>query len=148
MSGITLSKKHGVNPKMTYCPNCKEDANELILVGAHDSIYYCHHCKINLIGSSKCPRCNSYGEFQRKIGEYEKLPASQPCDKCKEVLKEQDRIVAEGGILFMCTKCGSRGAIRKNNPICQDVRKQLGVEPPKKCGVEFNECPACEGKEV
>jgi ribosomal protein L32 len=143
---ITLHKRLGVNPRLTICPNCGEDGNGIVLLGHKNKIFNCKTCGINLIGNAKCPKCGFYGEFVRELNDHEKVVDISPCSKCQEVLKKQDEWVEEGGVLFRCTKCGTKGAINKSNPICKEVRDKLGVEPPNPCAIEFNECPECEGR--
>jgi len=68
------------------------------------------------------------------------------CDACKE----QIQIVKDGGVFFKCKDCGANGAIKKDAPLAKAVRKQMGIEAPEPCGVEFTkkDCPVCSVQEV
>ena len=80
MSGIRLSKKHGLNPTIALCPYCNEPKNEILLTG-------------------------SAGDTWAKENGFDELPMYvhvegdiEPCDKCKEngiaiveVYSEDDR---------------------------------------------------------
>jgi len=148
MSSISLHKTKGVNPRLTFCPNCGGEGPDIVLLGSRERKVTCDKCGCVNYGSSragKCGRCEQplFDGKVEKIDEYERLPGSL-CAECERVLEEQKRVVAEGGVLFKCKKCGSEGAIKANASLAKEVRKQLGIEPPKPCGVELESCPACE----
>jgi len=148
---MRLHPEKALNPFMTVCPQCGGEANELLLVGAHDTVYRCVDCDMRHIGRPKkgiCQKCGSTVTKERKLEEHERLPASQPCEKCQKLNDAASKIVAEGGILWKCVTCGSAGAIKADHPLSRDVRKQMGIEPPKPCGIELNEktCPLCTGQ--
>ena len=162
MSGsILLHPTKGVNPKLTICQWCGGDAPELALIGRHDSIYKCNDCDMKLYGGKslykqKCPKCGQTGRwtFDRKIGDYERLPGG-PCDTCKKKIEAQNKRMADseaevaaGGIFWKCEKCGSEGAIKRTHPICAAVRKQMNKPTPERCGVAMTpeECPVCNGE--
>lgn len=150
MSGsIRLHSKLGVNPKLTYCPRCKGESNELVLVGADDGKYKCRSCGLHIYGygKGKCPKCDA-GHTLERIGtveEHERLPATRPCDGCRAELDEHGKVVAEGGVYFKCKDCNATGAIRASAPLAGAVREKAGVAAPAPCGVEFSkaDCPAC-----
>jgi len=139
---ITLHRERGVNPRLTFCPRCGKEANELVLLGAHEAIGEC--CGITVYGGGRCPKCNRFTERVGTIGEHDRLPASQPCDECGAELAEHAKVVAEGGVYFRCTDCNASGVI-KATPFAAEVRKAHGIDAPAPCGVEFTEenCPAC-----
>lgn len=149
---ITLHPEKGVNPKMTYCPQCKGEGRSLILLGNQDKLYQCR-CGQNFIGrpDRDCPGCGAHWRevmFLRNIEEHEKLPDTEPCEACQELNRQTAKMVAEGGVYFRCEKCGSEGAVRPDHPLSIKTREVAGVEPPLACGVKLDECPQCEGKEV
>lgn len=147
---IRLHEKLGVNPKLTFCPRCGGDARELILVGADDGVYKCRECDITVFGYGlgTCPGCNSANRTLSKIRtmeEHERLPGS-PCEKCEKEINEHRAVVEAGGVYFKCTDCGVEGVIRGTAQLAKDARKELKVEAPKPCGVEFSKkqgCPKC-----
>ena len=137
---LYLHKEKGVNPRMTFCPRCHNEASEIILLGAREYYSYCPNCKLNTIGSKKCGKCNKTNSA-KKIDEYERLPASEPCDECKKQIKE----VKKGGIFFKCLDCNAIGAVKNNHPLAKKVREQMNIEPPEPVGIEFDKstCPGC-----
>ena len=143
MSSITLHKTKGVNPYLTFCPRCGGEASELILVGSRDSIFEC--CGITLIGGGPCPKCKSSlnAKFVRKLEDHERLPAREPCDKCKAELENFKKEVEAGGVFFFCEDCHCEGVIKASAPMAAEVRKTMNIEPPKPCGIKFdkNTCP-------
>jgi DNA-directed RNA polymerase subunit RPC12/RpoP len=154
---IPLSKKHGVNPHLTYCPRCKGDANELVLTGAHHK-YRCDSCKQVHLGRPKTGRCENVNCHANTSGFHtlvdlgelepsERLRASQPCDKCQEELKTFQAAIDEGGIPIRCKDCGMEGVIKGHHPLAKAVREQHGG---KVMGLEYNktDCPRCGPKEA
>lgn len=149
--GLRLSEKFGVNPVLTYCPRCGGETSELILAGAC-SVYQCDACKQKIVGKrpKECPKCHVKGDgYFRRLGEFDgshdKLPATEPCEKCKEEIAQHKKIVADGGILWRCRDCNSEGVIRYSE-LAHDVRVALKIPPPAPCGVEFSKatgCPVC-----
>lgn len=153
---IRLHPEKGVNPFLTYCPRCKGESPELILVGANDGVFACPECKINNIGrpdNGKCGGCgyqsNSWSRT-RTLKEGERLPGGL-CEACKKEEVDHKAVVADGGVYFKCTDCGCRGVIKKNG-FADRVRERLKTPAPKPCGVEFSKdqgCPKCgEKKDV
>ncbi len=145
MSLITLHPKYGVNPHLCTCPRCGKDNNELVLIGTRETILKCN-CGQTIYGhrhSEPCPKCGEKFNFTEvgKIEERDKIPTSL-CDDCEKELAAEKEIVAEGGIYFRC-KCGARGVIKANAPICAKVRAKLDV-PKGPCGIDFDTCPNCE----
>ena len=152
MSDLILHPEKGVNPRLTFCMQCGGDGEDLIMLGANESKYTCPECGCVHYGRPDKRQCGQCGQhFHRdnwrreKIGEYEKLPASRPCALCREKNEECAKVVAEGGIHWRCKDCGSAGAIRAASELAIDIRKQMGIEAPAPCGVEFDKksCPAC-----
>ncbi len=143
---IKLHKTKGLNPKLTYCPRCGEDGDELILLGATDRIYKCTYCGMRSIGKrlSKCPECgrNSWHKVGT-VGEYDKLPSSHLCAKCEKELAEHKAIVDAGGIYWKCKDCRAEGVI-KTGRYADSIREHLHISSGP-CGVEFDKdnCPSC-----
>jgi len=74
-----------------------------------------------------------------RLDEYEKVPATRPCDKCQKSLKAQKEVVEQGGIYVRCLECGMEGALTPS-AITELVREQLGIAAPEPCGMEFDKC--------
>lgn len=150
---IRLSKEFGLNATLTICPQCGEKGDEIALAG-DSTKYYCNNCSLNFIGETgkkRCPECNSakhvdtIGVFN---GFHERLMASQPCKKCQDLNKKQADMIAEGGIYWKCSKCGSSGAINADHPLSAEVRDKMGI-PEGPCGIDFDGtdmCPICSGQ--
>ena len=60
MSGITVSKEHGVNPSLLVCPFCREEEYGLAICG-------------RLPGDKEAPK---------------RMRGDEPCDKCKELMEK------------------------------------------------------------
>lgn len=143
---IILDEEKGVNPRLTFCQRCGGETNDLMLVGNQNKVYSCGQCRLIHYGSVlniKCPRCDARNWIlDHELDDNERLPASEPCDKCKEM----DNEVANGGIYWKCKDCGSNGAIKAGSQMSIDVRDQMNIKAPDKCGVEFSKdkhCPVC-----
>ena len=145
---ITLSKQFGVNPSLTYCPRCGEDAPEILLLGnAQD--YECTSCHKHIVGKrpKECPFCKSVLIVHRGPydGSRNRLPASDLCDKCKELIKELKEELGKGGVAWKCQDCKSEGVIKHDVAVAIEFRKQY----PDKGGITFTKknCPVCGQKE-
>lgn len=142
---MRLSSDRGLNPRLTVCPRCGNDGDELVLLGDQDRVYKCVSCSTHLIGNSaKCPDHPAASkQFLRRLGEHEKVPGSL-CSSCRTELEEHAKIVAEGGIYWKCEK-GHSGVIRAGSQLAIDVRSHFNMPAPEACGIEFDEpnCPAC-----
>ncbi len=148
MTSVTLSKKFGVNPSLTFCPRCGKDAQEIIVLGdARD--YECSSCHKHIVGKRmrECPFCGSglivnMGPYD---GSRSKLPASDICDKCKESIKELKEELDKGGIAWKCEDCKSEGVINHDTEMAIEFRKLY----PDKSGIIFTKknCPLCRAKE-
>lgn len=158
MSGsIRLSKKHGINPTLTFCPRCHGESDVLVLVGRAIK-YKCRTCGQMHIGMPpkrkciQCGTCHGAAGFEN-LGEFDgttdRLPAGEPCDKCKKEMDEHKRIVEAGGIYWKCSKCESEGVILGASELAGDVRRHMKIDPPAPCGVDFEGkdlCPVCKEK--
>lgn len=148
---IRLHKDKGVNPYLTYCPRCGGDGPDLLLIGAHDRVYKCQGCGMTHFGGRPkgglCQECGGSVAFERKLEDREKLPGNL-CAACEKEIEEHKKVVEAGGIYFKCADCKIEGVI-KQNEFTERVRKQIGIEVPKPCGVEFTkaDCPKCSSDE-
>jgi hypothetical protein len=148
---MLLHKEKGVNPKLTYCPRCGGESNELLLLGAHDKKFTCS-CGEVYIGyprGGKCVKgCGGHVAFDKEIDEYERLPATDVCDECKKEIAKHKKIVTEGGVYWKCSVCSSEGVIKKSK-FADAVRRAHKIDPPGECGVDFGgsqNCPVCSKK--
>lgn len=147
---LILHKTKGVNPHMTFCPRCHAEANELLLLGHVDHVHVCKGCGLAHLENTAPRMCRNSrcqnGNFEsRKLGDNERLPASEPCDACKTELAEHKAVVDAGGVYWRCTDCKGHGVIKGTNEFAISVRKAHKLEAPAPCGVEFSkeDCPAC-----
>ena len=140
---IRLSEDHGINPALTTCPRCGGEAEELVLAG-DTTKYECNACGRMHLGRKEpcicgCTGFTSMGKFD---GSKNKVFASEPCDKCKAVL----RTFEEGGIGWQCSSCGKSGVMTSND-FTKHIREESGIKAPNLCVVQFDEtsCPMCGG---
>ena len=148
---ILLHPEHGVNPFMTFCPRCKGESPEIMLVGKMDSIRSCGGCDVKLIGftpGQKCPNCGSngpHGPIERHLRQGERLPGTEPCEACKAELAEWEKIIKGGGLYFRC-ECGTEGVIKGESEFSKAGRKEHSTPAPELMGVNLDQCPNCEAK--
>lgn len=142
MSTIQLHPTKGVNPKLTFCPSCGQDANELVLVGKQDYKWTCNHCSQMHIGYfPKCQKCGSCDRGSRiEITEHERLPASQPCDECQEFNKVANEAFKSGGIIIRCKVCGGQAVIKGTTDMAIRTREHSGIFAPNPVGLELDSC--------
>ena len=146
---IQLHPKHGVNPRLCFCPRCGGESNMLMLIGTRNYVTTCPHCGVKNYGSKRselCGKCGSHmhnGE-KRELDDHEKLPGDF-CEECKKEAKEHAAIVARGGVYFRCKACNACGVIKEDVPFAAEVRKAHGLLNGEPCGVEFDktDCPRC-----
>lgn len=138
---MLLHSKLGVNPRLTVCPRCGGDTNEIVLLGNYNSIKECVGCGARVVGPTKeCAcGCRNY-RVVRELDAHEKLTSSSLCDACAAELKEHEAIVADGGIYFKCDQCGSSGVIRGSAQLAQALRRKTGKAAPEPIGVRFETC--------
>ena len=168
-SSIPLHPEKGVNPRLTFCPNCGGEGREIMLIGNREKVYKCAFCHVTIFGhrqSEPCPKCKDLGphEFVRKIEDEERLPGGL-CEACEKEKNEHDAVVAAGGIHFKCASCKITGVIKASSELAKTVRehhqkqgqnlvKGWFTEPIHTkgnslvympCGVEMNSenCPKC-----
>jgi len=137
MSGVTIHPEKGVNPFLTYCPRCKGEAPEIVLVGADDGIYQCDaglseggpHRMVGrprpTMDSGDCQQCGHLARWSRvgTLKEGQRIQATQPCDACLKELAEWKEVVEAGGVYFQCEDCRATGAIKVTAPLAQLVRE-------------------------
>jgi hypothetical protein len=95
---IPLDPTLGVNPTCCYCPVCGGPTHELVLVGKAEK-YRCRCGKhLGRPRGGRCPSCDEVVLYEGTFdGSREKLPASSPCDRCSEILKQ--------ACLLICSDC-------------------------------------------
>lgn len=131
MSGIPLDPKLGVNAKLTFCRRCGGEARELMLIGSNKGIYKCAagHTMFGRptpnTSSGDCPSCGRLTSWTKtgEIGEYDKLPSSEPCDSCKEELAEHEKLVDQGGVYVKCVDCGVQGVAKPGTNYAKFIRE-------------------------
>jgi hypothetical protein len=144
MGSITLHPKLGVNPRLTFCPQCGKEGTGLVMLGIRNCKTECPECHTVNYGSrpgDRCGHCNQqmFGGKQEELGEFEKLPG-ELCDECKAEREEFAKIVAEGGVYWKCKQCALRGVLKPTAPLAALVREKLNMPAPKPCGIEFEKC--------
>lgn len=138
-----LHKEKGLNPRLTKCPQCFKDTDEILLLGKDNTLYNCLECNRYYIGtSSKCPMCNTYNtEKLRELSDNERIPHSL-CKKCKKEQDDFEKEIELGGVHFKC-KCGAGGIIKHDHEIAKKTREVSNIKAPKPVGISLNHCPIC-----
>ncbi len=152
---IPLDPEKGLDPHLTYCPRCGGEANELTIGAVRKAklpngqwVY----ASRNRLHEVRKELEKQYGYLNLKwepLDEYEKVPASDVCDKCKEELATFDDVIKSGGVYFKCKECGATGVIKYNDgtkEFCDAVRKTAGVPFGRPVGVELEKCEEHGGK--
>lgn len=149
---IRLSKKYGINPAMTICPICGEDANEIALAG-DASMYVCLGCGRKEVAPrppAVCLGCGKRHEWKNTgkfDGSFQRLLASQPCEKCQAAQEVERAEIAARGVLVKCEKCGMKGVLMHTHPMAIELRKKF---PDGTTGILIGEenCPVCRGRKI
>lgn len=144
MSGsIPISKDGGLEPHLCFCPQCGGDTGEMTIGVVYEALltngskaYYNRGDRRSV---TKNLPAGIYIESTRHVEDGEKLPSSAPCAACQNVNAEMDQVVADGGVHFRCTQCGSIGVI-KDSPFAKSIRERAKVKAPDPVGVEFADC--------
>jgi len=149
---ILLHPERGLNPRLTYCPRCNSNTNEIVLLGAHEGIYECSICKIRIIGKPPkiyrgelCPQCKEKSIFTKvaNVGEFEKVPGSI-CAACKQEIANLEKESQKGGVFFKCDTCDTCGIIKHDSEFAINIRSHLN-KPTGPLGVTIpkDQCPNC-----
>lgn len=160
MSSITLHPKLGVNPRLTFCPRCGKEGQELVLLGIRNYYAECPSCGTRCYGGfdhDKCPSCGNqtYGAQRTELKESERIPGGI-CESCEKEIAEHRHIVEAGGVYWKCSKCNASGVIKESAPAAAEIRRLNGEEftkpidgKYKPCGIDFTGdecCPGCQRK--
>lgn len=88
MSGITLHKELGVNPRMveTVCAKCEKSfgENEIVLLGTRNYKFVCNTCGAVTYGSTSCSRNENHDGKKVTLQDYEKIQSGKLdlCETC------------------------------------------------------------------
>lgn len=139
---IPLTKDGGLDPRLTFCPRCKCDTNEIVI---GDNRLITHNN-----GETAITPRTRVNQTIKKLGWSRsdcrvgilpegKVPATDYCDSCKEELEEYSSIVKNGGVYWRCQTCSREGVI-KPSEYADLVREAANIPAPDPCGVEFTSC--------
>lgn len=147
---IPIHKDRGIDPHLTYCQRCGGEADELtlgVLMKAelpNGQWVYANRGKTEKLRreleQKKIIPFQTYLQWQEITDTRERVPASEPCKKCRDELDMMEEIVKRGGCYFKCAECGQEGVLRETSTIAKQVRKLAGIEPPEPVGFEFEAC--------
>ncbi len=143
MQNISVNKTGSIEPHKTYCPICGEDADELtigVLFKAHLSNgQYAYSDKAQMSKANKSIRESNLTKDGNwiHVEEHEKVPASQPCKTCQQVITAGYKIVAEGGIFVHCTECGMQAVAKADSKIAIQIRKTNNIQAPNHVGCKI-----------
>ena len=109
---------------------------------------------MNHIGYPKSGICQVNGcggttSLDRNLEDHERLPGGI-CNTCQQKNAEMKKVVADGGVHWRHSKCGSFGAIRAESGFAKAVRNHAKIYAPDPVGVDFTdeECPVCNPKNI
>ncbi len=140
------SKDH----RRTYCPRCKKDSDQILIIEAATMLYVCPVCDMKYYGKlpSHCLKCgnSTYGIIGRSLAELEKIP--NMCGDCVRELKERLEENKAGGVGFFCKRCKRTGIVHAGSPFARNFRKKVGRLAPLECYVQLETCPECEKREI
>ena len=130
--GMALLDLEG-GPKKATCPTCKTVfsgfTNERDIV------------------TSECLVCGAslFAAEVEDLGDEEKV--NIPCLRCLTTLLKYEEVIAEGGVFWRCSACGSFGAFPKDDPRAKAARLRVGIKFPEPCVIHFQAkdkaCPRC-----
>jgi len=131
----------------TYCPGCGEAQVECKSLPVNLNLYECKNsdCGKIVMRSDivRCEACKSPMAFIRSVAKDAPVPASKLCVACEERKTVALKMVADGGVWFICVVCGSTGVLYATDPTAIMAREKSsahkGVEPV----IKFNGCPIC-----
>lgn len=144
---IPLDPGEGLDPRLTYCPRCHGEGKGIAigairkLIGPGGEVAYAQRDKVAQVRKAMYEKLQTNPQQIKveKLGEFEKVPDSEPCDKCQQELQEFDEIVKAGGVYWNCVTCHLSGVI-KASQFAESVRESAGVAPPNPVGVQFESC--------
>lgn len=152
MASIPLDKEKGLDPHLTHCPRCGGPGSGLT-IGAirkaklpNGQYAYGNVGKLTQAGKSLMDQGairSKYDLHWEKLEDNETVPDTEPCAKCQEDMQMQSDEIARGGVFFKCKECGTQGIVvysDSTKAMCDEIRKQVGVEFGQPCGVELNAC--------
>jgi len=157
---IPISKEGGLEPHLTFCLRCGGDGDELtigVLKKAQlDNGQWLYANRGEVKRAERSVIKQGYkGHISpwQPVLECEKVPASQPCKSCQEEIIAISEVVEAGGVFLRCAECGLQGALRPENELAKDVRKESGIMAPDPVGYEHEGCskgnmilPHCGGQ--
>lgn len=150
MNNIPLHHERGLDPHLTTCPQCGSEGRGLTIgelrkaeIPGHPGQYvYANRGQTTKSAADLEKRgviSHRHDLHWEKVAEGEKIPDSEPCDKCQAEQKEHAQIVAAGGVYFRCTQCQQQGVIKPNEFTVQ-VREKHELTNGEPCGIEFETC--------
>ena len=137
MSTIPLDKGKGLSPHMMACERCGDHYGLTIgaLRQAKDSKGVTHICMKGKTSKHPHPVVTDWTPVEKGT-----VITNGLCTACEEQLTRFDQEVSMGGIFFKCRCCTTTGVIKADAPLAQMVRKQMNIQAPDPCGVEFDNC--------
>jgi hypothetical protein len=148
---IPVHPERGLDPHLSFCPRCGGETNA-IAIGhikkaelPNGQLVYAQKGKqSNIMKQLREQNMIGWNERLdwRDLGENERIPDSEVCEKCKTEIEEWADLVKAGGAYMKCSACGCNGVIKPGTELAEAVRKSTGIEPPDPVGVEFDNCSA------
>lgn len=146
---IFVPKEFSFNPRSLFCPICRLDQPEQVLMVGEVHKFICIHCQMLHLGQpddEKCVRCGcNVLEDKGVPPEDEKFAAPDPCAPCRTNLTRIGAVVALGGLAWRCKDCGAHGAFDHNNPVVPEFRARF-TEPNAMWELDQPNCPSCRNE--
>lgn len=135
--------------RLTYCPKCNEDGEELVIgevykYFAEDGVLlgYGHPG-----GSLGVALTNDEVKYTTvPLTGNDRAPGSHICSNCYAALRMQgkrfEELVIAGGVHWWCEDCLDFGVIVNEDSVgfCVGARAAAGVQPPNQLRVNFERC--------
>jgi hypothetical protein len=150
MPSIDLHPKLGLNPRLTYCPNCHGEGRGIVLLGNKNFRGECsEHGTMWAIGprTKKClvKGCGRTLTEHRELEEGERVADHSLCEGCEAASEAVRKELEAGGLPTRCRRCGTEGVMRIT-PETREVIEKIRAEGYG--GVVVEDCPLCQEKEV
>lgn len=144
---IPIDPKRGLDPRLCYCTRCGNDTGSLSVGDVRKAeldngqVVYASRGKGQKNVSAQLKRQGYIKRLSwQRLDDNEKVPDTGFCESCRKELEEWAELVKEGGVYFRCGECKANGVIHPHTEVSETIRKHMGIEPPKPCGVEFQRC--------
>jgi len=150
VSDLEESPLYGLNPAPCLCKKCGRSTGKIRNLGRL-FMWECFQCRTihAALDPRNCPQCGATGFLSfRRREEYNGSERPVPhglCSECQDSKDLIDKAVQNGGVAFVCTRCGVEGFFPPNSQIALKFRAEYGTElVGMRVGPQH--CPHCTPK--